>query len=147
VDSRQKIKTRKHRLLRCLPFSGKHRGFTLTEVVVASALLVTAIVPILRALTNVHSSGMKIEQKTRSLVLSQTKLEEIKAESIYNYTTIFTENNTVLEGSYLCNVTDAVVTANLRTMSVAVGFDANGNNTLTNDEVLVTLNTLIARRW
>ncbi len=74
-------------------------GFTLTEVVVASALLIVAIVPILKALTGAHFSSTIIEHKTRSLTLAQSKLDEIKARSIYSYSDSFTENNTSLEGS------------------------------------------------
>ena len=61
-------------------------GFTLTEVVVASALLIVAISPILKALTSAHLNTTIIEHKTRSLTLAQAKLDEIKARSIYNYT-------------------------------------------------------------
>ncbi len=123
-------------------------GFTLTEVLVASALLMTALVPILKGLTSVHVHSIRIERKTRSLTLAQAKLDEIKARSIYNYASSFTENNNPLDGSYLCTVKDAAVGGpNLRSIAVEVGHDTNGNNALGGDEVLVTLETLIARRW
>ena len=122
-------------------------GYTLTEVLVASALLMTAIVPILKGLTSVHVHSVTIERKTRSLTLAQAKLDEIKARSVYDYTNNFTEYNKSLDGSYLCAVKDGAVNANLRSIAVAVGYDANGNNALGGGEVLVTLETLIARRW
>jgi Tfp pilus assembly protein PilV len=124
----------------------KSAGLTLTEVVVASALLLIAIVPILKAMTSVHVSSTSIERKTRCLTLAQAKLDEIKARSIYSYSTSFTENDTSLDGSYLCDVTDDSGDP-LRTITVSVGYDLDDDNTLTAGEIEVTLTTLIARRW
>jgi prepilin-type N-terminal cleavage/methylation domain-containing protein len=124
-------------------------GFTLTEVIVASALLIIAMVPILRALTGAHVSSTSIEYKTRSLTLAQAKLDEIKARSIYDYTnggSSFTESNTSVDGSYLCNVTDDSGDP-LKTIAVSVGYDLNGNETLAADEIEVTLTTYLAKRW
>jgi len=124
-------------------------GFTITEVVVASALLIIAIVPILKALTSAHVSTAFIEYKTRSLTLAQAKLDEIKARSIYNYTNggaSFAESNTSLDGPYLCNVTDNSGNP-LKTITVSVGYDLNGDSTLAADEIEVTLTTYLASRW
>ncbi len=128
----------------CRPSS---MGFTLTETVVASALLIIAVVPILKALTTAHLNTGIIERKTRSLTLAQTKLDDIKARSIYNYDDDFEENNSSLDGLYLCNVDDASTGTNLRTITVSVGYDLDGDDVLTSDEILVTLKTLLARRW
>ena len=122
-------------------------GFTLTEVVVASALLIIAIVPILKALTSTHVTTTIIERKTRSLTLAQAKLDEIRARSIYNYSSNFVETSTSLDGPYLCSVVDTTVSSNLRTIEISVGYDINNNNELEADEVEVTLSTLVARRW
>jgi prepilin-type N-terminal cleavage/methylation domain-containing protein len=124
------------------------KAFTLTEVVVASLLLAVAMVPILKALTNAHLSTIVIEQKTRSLTLAQAKLDEIKARSIYHYSSSYAESNTSLGGSYLCKVSDPNGSgSNLRTITVSVGYDLNGDSTLADDEIQVTLATLIAKRW
>jgi len=123
-------------------------GFTLTETVVASALLIIAVVPILKALTTAHLNTGFIEHKTRSLTLAQTKLDDIKARSIYHYADDFEENNSSLDGLYLCNVADdSKKKSNLRTITVSVGYDLNGDDVLASDEILVTLKTLLARRW
>jgi hypothetical protein len=114
---------------------------------VASALLITAIVPILKALTGVHVHATRIEHKTRSLNIALAKLEEVKARSIYNYNLSFAESNTLVDGAYLRTVSDTAVAADLRRVSVAVGYDADGNGTLAAAETLVNLQTLIARRW
>ena len=124
-------------------------GLTLTEVVVASILLIIAIVPILRALTGAHVSTAVIERRTRSLTLAQAKLDEIKARSIYDYTNSdnsFVENGTSLDGSYLCNVADDSGEPR-KTITVSVGYDLNDDSTLAADEIEVTLATYLARRW
>jgi type II secretory pathway pseudopilin PulG len=128
------------------------KAFTITEVVVASLLLGVAMIPILKALTNANLSTIVIEQKTRSLTLAQAKLDEIKARSIYHYTNsgkFFTEDSNSLDGLYLCKVSDPNdgPGGNLRTITVSVGYDLNGNGFLAPDEIQVTLATLIARRW
>jgi len=125
----------------------KSGGFTLTEVIVASSLLIIAIVPILRALTIAHVSSRIIEHRTHSLILAQAKLDEIKARSVYHYSDTFVETNSSIEGSYLCNVADNSVNANLRKITVSVGEDLNGDSTLEADEIEIALATLITRRW
>jgi Tfp pilus assembly protein PilV len=118
-------------------------GLTLIEVVIASALLIVAMVPILKCLTVAHASAVKIEHKSRSLLLAQAKLDQIRARSIYNYTNSgnplgFAESGTPLDGLYLCNVTDNKADP-LKTITVSVGYNLDGET--------VTLATLIARRW
>lgn len=128
-------------------WTGKPAGFTLTEVVVASALLVIAIIPILKGLTSAHLTTAIIEHKTRSLSLAQAKLDEIRASSIYNYSGTFTQTYVSLDGPYLCSVTDTGAGANLRTITVEVGYDSDGDSILVPDEVDVSLITLVAKRW
>ena len=135
-----KIKNRKSKI------KNRCAGLTITEVVVASSLLIIAIVPILKAMTSAHVSSTSIERKTRCLALAQVKLDEITARSIYSYSTSFTENDTSLDGSYLCDVTDDSGDP-LRTITVSVGYDLNDDSMLTADEIEVTLSTLISRRW
>jgi len=127
----------------------EHRasGFTLTEVVVASTILIIAIVPILKALTSAHVSTTIIERRTQSSILARAKLDEIKARSVYHYTDTFAQTNLSLDGSYLCNVGDSSINSNLRQITVSVGYDLNSNSTLEADEIEVALTTLVARRW
>lgn len=130
-----------------LKIAKRFAGLTLIEVVIASVLLIVAMVPILKCLTVAHASAAKIEHKSRSLLLAQAKLDEIKARSIYHYSDAFAVNNYSLGGSYLCTVTDNPVSSDLRTITVKVGYDLSGDTSLSTDEVNVTLATLIARRW
>ncbi len=112
----------------------------------ASALLIVVMVPILKALTAVHVSASIIEHRTHSLIYAQSKLDEIKTRLINNYTDTYTETNSVINGSYLCNIDDSYVNSNLKQIIVSVGYDFNGNSTLETDEIEVTLSTLVARR-
>lgn len=136
-------------MYRKLKTAGCSAGLTLIEVVAASALLAVVMVPILRCLTIAHTSSIKIEHKTRSLILAQAKLDQIKVRSIYDYTNggaSFAESGTSVDGSYLCNVTDNAGDP-LKAITVSVGFDSNGDSTLSAGEVEATLTTLLARRW
>jgi Tfp pilus assembly protein PilV len=125
----------------------KQGGFTIMEVVVAASLLIIAMVPILKALTAVHLNSTLIERKTKSLLLAQAKLDDIKARTIYSYSSSYNQSDAVLETSYLCNVTDTGFGSDIRTMTVSVGFDTDGNNGLDAEEIEVTLTTYIANRW
>jgi hypothetical protein len=118
---------------------------TLTEVVVSSVLLAAALIPTLRALTGAHVTGARIEQKTQSLILAQSKLDEIRARSIHHYATSFDGQSLVLTGSYLCNVTDDQ-DPDLRLVTVSVGYDDDMDGHLSEEETEVALTTYIARR-
>ena len=122
-------------------------AFTLTEVIVASALLVAAIVPILKGLANAHVVSVIIERKTKSLTLAQGKLNEVKARSIYSYASSFDVSDAQLETNYLCDITDTSLGANLRKVKVEVGYDADSDSNLDSDEVDITLATQLAKRW
>lgn len=120
-------------------------GVTLTEVVVGSALLVVAVVPLLRALTMAQSTSVTIERKTQCLILAQAKLEKVRARSIHHYESSFRETSQALAESYLCTVADDEDSA-LRLVSVSVGYDANADGYLSEAEIEVRLSTYLARR-
>jgi hypothetical protein len=123
----------------------RNAGVTFTEVIVASSLLVVAMVPILKCLAAAQATGRTIEWRSRSLALAQGKLDEIRARCIYHYDDSFDESSSSLGGSYLCTVEDDGAT-DLRLVSVSVGFDRDGDGSLSDSEVQVTLCTYIARR-
>lgn len=125
----------------------KAKGFTLTEVIVASGLLIVAMVPILRGLTAAHFGAAIIEKKTISLSLAQAKLDEIKVRLVYDYNSTHGEVNTDMGNSYLCTVSVTGAATDLKNVTVNVGHDANGNSVLAADEIAVTLDTLVAKRW
>ena len=127
--------------------SNRCAGFTFTEVIMASALLVVAIVPILRALTSAQVTSSIVERRTLSLIFAQGKLDEIQASSIYHYDDSYAETDSSVQGSYLCNVVDSTISVYLRQITVSVGYDFDGDTVLDAGEIEVTLATLIARRW
>ncbi len=127
--------------------SHSRAGLTLTEVVIASALLIIGIVPILKGLTSANLGTVIIERKSRSLILAQAKFDEIKARSVYNYSQSYTQTNLPLEGSYLCNIADESAGSNLRKITVSVGYDLDDDSILDSDEIEVTQATFVAKRW
>lgn len=124
----------------------RFRGITITEVVIATALLAAAMIPVLKALTASHLNNRIIEQRSRSVILARSRLEQIRAESIHNFEDSFDENSGELEENYLCKVSDTGK-SNLKKITVSVGYDDNENGVLQNKEVDITLSTYIARRY
>jgi Tfp pilus assembly protein PilV len=125
----------------------RHKGLSIIEVAMASVLLIVAMVPILKSLTKANMLSSEVERKTQSLVLAQGKLDELKARSIYSFDTSYAANNVVLSGSYLCNVSDTTVAADLKQITMSVGYDDNHNGSLADDKIEVILTTCFARRW
>lgn len=137
MDSARRLRVSSH--VRC-------SGVTLTEAVVASALLAISIIPLLKALTTTQGMDRAIERKSWSLLLAQEELERIRARSIYHYDESFQTNSQALQEGFLCTVADEKHPM-LRTVSVAVGLDRNGDGSLATGEIEVTLTTSLARRW
>jgi len=121
-------------------------GVTLTEVIVASALLVISVIPLLKALTVAQATDRVVERKSWSLMLAQSELDRIRAQSIRDYDRGFSATSTPLGGRYLCSVADDQ-DPDLRTVAVSVGLDRNGDSILSSDETEVRLCTSLARRW
>ncbi len=126
--------------------SKRQAGVTIVEVVIASALLLVAIVPILKAMTSAQVTGRVVSRRTESLTLAQGKLSEIQAMMMQDFSASYAETADVLSGSYLANVSDDGH-ASRKTISVSVGYDDDGDDALASDEVLVTLTTLVVIRY
>lgn len=124
----------------------RYAGVTLTEAIVASTLLLVSIIPLLKALTATHGMDRAIERKSWSLLLAQQELERIRARSLYHYDDSFQVNSRSLGDGFLGTVADDRHPM-LRTVTVTVGLDRNGDETLGADEVEVRLCTSLARRW
>jgi type II secretory pathway pseudopilin PulG len=123
------------------------KGITLVETLVASLLLASSLAPVLIALTRAQSLATTLEQKEQCLVLARQKIDDIRARAVYNYTTSFGSSSVQLSGYYYGKITDSTVSSNLRQITVSVGFDTNNNKTLDSSEILVTLTTMVAKRW
>ena len=125
----------------------KADGFTFTEVIVASSLLALAMVPILRALTQAHLGSVIIERRTRCLTLAQTKIDDVKARSIYAWDDDFNADDESLDGAYLGTTNFQNAGTDLKRLTVSVGYDLDGNSQLDAGEIDITLITLVAKRW
>ena len=124
----------------------RRSGVTLTEVVVASALLVISITPLLKALTLAQVQDRAIERKSWSLMLAQRELEWIRARGIRHYDACYRVSSKAIRDGYLCTVTDDE-DPNLKTVAVSAGLDQNADGVLSAKEVEITLSTRLARQW
>ena len=124
----------------------RYAGVTLTEAVVASTLLLVSIIPLLKVLTAAHGMDRIIERKSWSLLLAQRELERLRTRSLYHYEESYAAASMPLGDGFLCTVTDDRGPS-LRTITIEVGFDQNGDSTLGAGEVGVNLSTALARRW
>ena len=123
----------------------KRGGFTLTEVLVASSILVVVMVPVLKALTQAHVGSRKIEWKTQGMVFAQAKLDEIRARAQADYDASYAVGNESCGNSYYCRVVDTGYGSDIRTVTVQVGYDQDGDKGLDSSEVSVELKSLITR--
>ncbi len=121
-----------------------HSGVTLAEVIVASALLVIAIAPLLRALTAARVEDRAIERRSWSLLLAQQELECIRAHCLHQYDGCYRADSRPIRDGYLCTVADDG-DGRLRTVTVSVGLDQDNDGVLATDEVEVSLSTRLAR--
>jgi prepilin-type N-terminal cleavage/methylation domain-containing protein len=121
------------------------RGVTLTEVVVASALLLVCIAPLLRALTAAQVEDRAIERKSWSLMRAQREMEWIRARCLRHYDACYRASSRAVGDGYLCLVADDA-DPRLRTVAVSVGLDQDSDGVLSPQEVEVTLCTRLARQ-
>ena len=120
-----------------------HPGLTLLEVVLASALLVAAAVPILNAATRAVTLAQEIDWRTRAAFLAQREMENVLAVAAENYGQDFTRNSADLGDRYRVTVQQSVLTVLKKRISVRVGRDKNGNAILDDSEVLATMGTIV----
>lgn len=120
------------------------RGISLVEVVVASALLVASLVPVLRAMTVSQITARRIARTSQSLIIAQGTLERLRARAESDYDqSLAVEASSPTEG-YWVSVTDNAHPV-LREVTVSVGYDGDQSQTLSADEIRVVLTTCIAR--
>jgi len=112
---------------------------------VASALLAISIVPLLKALTLAQAEDRAIERRSWSLLLAQRELEEIRARCLRYYDACFRVDSKDVGAGYRCTVTDDAH-PRLRTLTVSVGLDQDGDGILSTGEIEVRLSTRLAQR-
>ncbi len=119
-------------------------GMTFTEVLVSTLILSLAMVPVLQATSRVYFFTSRAEKATRSLILAQNQMEELRARAAADFSSSWSVSNQVLGGGYLGTVS-ADAAPLLRTVSVSVGYDENRNGVLEESEILAVLRSRIAR--
>jgi len=118
---------------------------TFTEVLISTLILSLAMVPVLQAMSRVHFFTTRTEKVTRSLILAQNQMEELRARAASDdFTSSWSFSSQALGGGYLGTV-NADTDPLLRTVSILVGYDENHNSILDGSEVLAVLRSRIAR--
>ena len=125
---------------------GHKRGFTLTEVLVASSVLALALIPILNALTRSGRMSIQLEEKSRSLMHAQSLLEELNARAVEEYDVSWAAADLAHGQGYYSSVSDVPLGDSLRRITVETGVDHNQNQHLDGGEVMVRFQFLISRR-
>ncbi|HOQ04550.1 MAG TPA: hypothetical protein PKY88_05000 [Anaerohalosphaeraceae bacterium] len=120
-------------------------GMTFTEILISTLILSLAMVPVLQAMSRVHFFTTRTEKVTRSLILAQNQMEELRARAASDdFTSSWSFSSQALGGGYLGTV-NADTDPLLRTVSILVGYDENHNSILDGSEVLAVLRSRIAR--
>jgi len=118
-------------------------GLTLMEVLVASALLGIALVPAFDMVTRGMVLARDVEVRSRAVFLAEREMETALAAAAQNFGTSLAKQSADLGDGYRATVTETV-SGLTKTVGVQVGFDADGNRTLSSGEVLVTFATVVA---
>jgi hypothetical protein len=121
-------------------------GLTLVELILASALLVVAMVPILNAAARASTTAQTIDWRTRATFLAQQQMESILAQASENFGQDFTRDWLDLGDGYRAKVQQSPLALLKKMIIVRVGRDGNGNGQLEDTEVLATLATIVADR-
>lgn len=119
------------------------RGMTLVELVLATALLGIAAVPVVQAVSRGLSTSREVETRTRAMLLAQQQMETAVAAAMANYSQNLSAASQSLGGGYLGTIVQTTKSTYTKAITVQVGIDTNKNNVLDASEVLVTLGTLV----
>jgi hypothetical protein len=129
------------------------RGYTMLEVVLASSICLTAIVPALSMLRDGIALGDIIDTRHLLLQYGVSKMEEQLAVIGATWTTGTLTGNFASDGQssirYAVTKSDAVVdggvVGKLMVVTVTTYNDANGNSTMDASEARTTLTTKLAK--
>ena len=120
-------------------------GLTLLELVLASALLTAAAIPIINTSMRAVNIAQDIERRTQATFLAQREMENAMALAAENFDLNLTKNSASLGSGYLATVQQTTVGLK-KTVTVKVGYDKTGDGILSGSEVLVSFATSIADR-
>jgi Tfp pilus assembly protein PilV len=124
----------------------KTKGFTFVEVLASILILAGVITPFILYAADNLTVSMEIERKVKSTLLAEGEMEKIKNVLRKSFDTDFTAWSSILGDSYLASRTSTDVSSTLKIIGVSVGYDADKNDSLEPDEIMVTLTTQYAKR-
>ncbi|MFH1836900.1 MAG: prepilin-type N-terminal cleavage/methylation domain-containing protein [Candidatus Omnitrophota bacterium] len=130
-----------------------NKGFTLIEILATVAIIGIGIVPVMNILPEGMKSIRKVEYLTRSVMLAQQKMDEVRSLVLgtnagYGYDKAggYDDTGTFTSFTDYAYEVEDDQGADIRELSVTVWFDENGNSTLDAGEDSVKLDTKIAKR-
>jgi hypothetical protein len=131
----------------------RRRGYSMLEVVLASSICITAIVPALAMLRDGIALGEIIDTRHLLLTYGVSKMEEQLAVAGASWTTGTLTGNFSADGqpSIRFSVTrsdaavDGGIVGKLMVVSVTTYSDDNGNNAMDTSEARTTMTTKVAK--
>ncbi len=129
------------------------RGFTLVEVIAATAILAICIVPATKYLADSMTLRRELERERTLVILAIQTIEEQMAVINAGFTTAQQTGTFASQGfpeiAYEIvrtdQATDGGIPGLLMTIAVSIWSDDNGNLLLDSDEAVVELHTTMAR--
>jgi type II secretory pathway pseudopilin PulG len=116
---------------------------TLVELMLATALLGIAAVPIVQAYGHGLATSRQVEMRTRATLLAHQQMETAVAAAMANYSQNLGATSQSLGGGYLATIVQTTKSTYTRLVTVQVGYDTDGDHVLDSSEVLVTFGTLV----
>lgn len=121
--------------------ASKTKAFTLVEVLASVLILGGTIVTIIKYSADGLATSLEIERRTKSTLLAESEMEKIKNSLRKSFETDFTTWPSSLGNNYLASRAVTDVSTTLKIIEVSVGYDADGDGTLSIDEIMVTVTT------
>jgi prepilin-type N-terminal cleavage/methylation domain-containing protein len=124
------------------------KGFTLVEVMTATALIGLVLVALMQIVPGMLKVGTKVEVITKATFLAEKKMEEIHSLINSSYSVNRTQSAAAFSSPnslYKFTVSDDGG-ANIKIINVTVWNDDDGDNTIDSNEYSVSFDTKVANR-
>lgn len=124
------------------------KGFTLVEVVTATALIGLVLVALMQIVPGMFKVGTKVEVVTKATFLAEKKMEDIHSLICSDYSINHTQSATAFpspDSLYKFTVTDNAAVS-IREINVTAWNDLDGDSVIDSNEYSVSLDTKAADR-
>ena len=117
-------------------------GFTLIEILAATAILSGVLLAFIRLMTDNIKVSREVELRTQSILLAEGEMERAKGALFSEFTTSDSWS-TDLGNNYRATGTVVAVSSSttLAQIDIAVGYDTDGDSTLETEERMVAITT------